>query len=89
MKEMLNDQSPFSNLPKALKPLDRLVLEMLVVDEDPVEAQTFLIEHGITIAEKDDPLGICKGWFREIRRGERGKLQIRFTDKGPTMDIKA
>jgi hypothetical protein len=89
MKESPSESSPLSNLPKALKPEDRLVLEMLVVDEDLAEAQTFLIEHGIAIVGKDDPLGICKGWFREIRRGERGKLQIRFTDKGPTMDINA
>ena len=89
MKESLSESGPLSNLPKALKPEDRQILEMLVVDEDPAEAQTFLIEHGITIAEQDDPLRICKGWFREIRRGEQGKLQIRFSDKGPTMDINA
>ena len=89
MKEMFNESNPLSNLPKALKPEDRQILEMLVVDEDPIEAQTFLTGHGITIAEKDDPLRICKGWHREIRRGEQGKLQIRFTDKGPTMDINA
>ena len=85
MKEQ--EQGIVKTFPAGLKPQDRLFLGMLVVDEDSAEAQTFLIEHGITIAEKDDPLGICKGWFREIRRGERGKLQIRFTDKGPTMDI--
>lgn len=87
MKEIFKGANPLSNLPKALKPEDRQVLEMLVIDEDPTEAQTFLTEHGITITEQDDPLRICKGWFREIRRGEQGKLQIRFTDKGPTMDI--
>ena len=80
----------FSNaLPKALEPLDRQVLEMLVVDDDQAGAQKFLTEHGITIAKQDDPLRICKGWFRKIRRGEQGKLQIRFTDKGPTMNINA
>lgn len=89
MKEIHNESSPSSNLPKALKPEDRQVLEMLVVDEDPAEAQTFLTGHGITIAKQDDPLRICKGWFRDIRRGEQGKLQIRFTDKGPTMDLNA
>ena len=87
MKEMLNESNPLSNLPKALKPEYRQILEMLVVDEDLKEAQTFLTEHGITLAEQDSPLRICKGWLREIRRGEQGKLQIRFTDKGPTMDI--
>lgn len=87
MKEVLNESSPLLNLPKALKPQDRQVLEMLVIDEDPTDAQAFLTEHGVTITEEDDPLRICKSWFREIRRGEQGKLQIRFTDKGPTMDV--
>ena len=87
MKELPSESSPLSNLPKALKPKDRQILEMLVIDEDSVEAKTFLTEHGITIVEQDDPLKICRGWFREIRRGEQGKLKIRFTDKGPTMDI--
>jgi len=89
MKEALNEVSPSSNLPKALKPLDRQVLEMLVVDDDQAGAQEFLTEHGIGLAEGNNPLQICKSWVKEIRRGEQGKLQIRFTDKGPTMDINA
>ena len=89
MKELLNEANPTSNLPKALKPLDRQVLEMLVVDDDQAGAQEFLIEHGIGLTEGNNPLKICKSWVREIRRGEQGKLQIRFTDKGPTMDINA
>ena len=87
MKEVLNEAIPLSNLPKALKPLDRQVLEMLVVDDDQTGAQEFLTEHGIGLAEGSNPLKICKSWIKEIRRGEQGKLQIRFTDKGPTMDI--
>ncbi len=87
MKEQ--EQSIVRQFPLGLKPQDRLFLEMAVVDEDPAEAQAFLTEHGITITKQEDPLRICKGWFREIRKGERGKLEIRFTDKGPTMDINA
>ena len=87
MKEIHNESSPSSNLPKALKPADRQVLEMLVVDEDIAEARIFLTEQGVGIAEGEDPLKVCKSWFKEIRRGAQGKLQIRFTDKGPTMDI--
>jgi len=59
MKEQ--EQSIVRQFPLALKPQDRLFLEMLVVDEDSAEAQTFLIEHGITIAEKDDPLRNMQG----------------------------
>lgn len=61
MKESLSESSPLSNLPKTLKPEDRLILEVLVVDEDTAEAQTFLIEHGITITEQDDP-------FKDMQR---------------------
>ena len=87
MKEA--EQNIVKRFPAGIKPQDRLSLEMLVVDGDPREAQTFLIDHGITIGEQDDPLRMCKRWFRQIRRGEQGKLEIRLTDKGPTMDINA
>lgn len=86
MKEQ--EQSITRQFPLGLKPQENLVLEMLVTDKDPKEALIFLTEHGISVVEQEDPLRVCKDWFREIRRGEQGKLQIRFTDKGPTMDIK-
>ena len=88
MKEQDN-QIEKSNLPMGLKPENKLWLEMLVADESLEEAQEFLGEHGVEIGEDENPLTVCKKWFKEIRRGEQGKLQIRFTDKGPTMDINA
>ncbi len=74
-------------LPAALQPQDRLALEMLVLDEDPQDAREFLEKLGIEIGEGDSPLAICRKWLNRIKRGEQGKLRIRYNDKGPTMDL--
>ncbi|NIN69188.1 MAG: hypothetical protein GTO63_31805 [Anaerolineae bacterium] len=74
-------------LPVALKPQDRLELEMVVLDEDPLDARVFLQRLGIETGKGDDPLALCKRWLKRIRGGERGKLRVRYDDKGPTMDL--
>ena len=82
------DRQPgLPNLPVALKPRDRLELEMVVLDEDPQDAREFLDEHGVEIGEGDDPLAVCTKWLRRIEAAERGRLKIRYTDKGPTLDL--
>lgn len=86
MKE--TEQDIVREFPVGLKPQDRLLLEMLVIDEDTEDALVFLTDHGIGVTEGENPLKVCKGWFSEIKRGERGKLEIRFSDQGPTMGIK-
>ena len=86
MKETKNETHAY-HLTRGLKPFDRQVLDMLVVDKDQMGAKEFLAEHGIVIDEGEDPLRVCSTWTREIKKGEQGKLQIRFSDKGPTMDI--
>jgi len=77
----------FPQLPLALKPRARLELEMVVLDEDPLDAQQFLVEQGIEAGEQIDPLVICKEWLKRIREAEQGKLRIRYDDKGPSMDL--
>lgn len=42
---------------------------------------------GIEIGDADDPLALCKRWLKRIQGGERGKLRIKYDDKGPTMDL--
>jgi hypothetical protein len=74
-------------LPLALKPRARLELEMVVLDEDPLDAQEFLAEQGIEAGEVADPVAVCKEWLKRIREAEQGKLRIRYDDKGPTMDL--
>jgi hypothetical protein len=82
-----NKRAGLPNLPAPLKPQDRLELEMLVLDEDAADAQGFLARFGAEILERDEALAICRKWLKKIRAGERGKLQIRYTDKGPTLDM--
>lgn len=87
MKE--EEQNIVKEFPARLEPQDRLLLEVLVIDEDTKDALVFLTDHGIDVTEGENPLAVCKGWFSRIKKAERGKLQIRFSDKGPTMDINA
>ena len=77
----------FGRLPLALTPRARLELEMVVLDEDSLDAQEFLAEQGIEAGEAADPLAICKEWLKRIREAEQGRLRIRYDDKGPTMDL--
>ncbi len=48
----------FGRLPLALTPRARLELEMVVLDEDSLDAQEFLAEQGIEAGEAADPLAI-------------------------------
>ncbi|HUW94990.1 MAG TPA: hypothetical protein VMW58_04325, partial [Anaerolineae bacterium] len=57
----------FPQLPLALKPRARLELEMVVLDEDPLDAQEFLVAQGIDAGEGADPLAHCKQWLKWIR----------------------
>jgi hypothetical protein len=80
-------QPRLTDFPVALKTQDRQELEMLVLDQDPLDAREFLQRLGIEIGQADDPLAMCKKWLKKIKRGEQGRLQIRWDDKGPTMDL--
>ena len=60
---------------------------MVVLDEDALDAREFLQALGIETGERDDALALCKRWLKRIQGGERGKLRIRYDDKGPTMDL--
>lgn len=74
-------------LPLALQPAARLELEMVVLDEDPRDAREFLAKHGIEADQDCNPVVLCKEWLKRIREAERGKLRIRYDDKGPTMGL--
>ncbi len=87
MKE--SEQNIVRQFPVGLGPQDRLLLEILVIDEDAEGTSVFLTDHGIGLTEGENSIRVCKSWFKEVRKGEQGKLQIRFSDKGPTIDINA
>jgi len=87
MTEEEHTEPGLPELPAALPPRGRLELEMIVLDEDPLDAQQFLERLGIETGDGDDALALCKKWLKRIKGGERGKLRIRYDNKGPTMDL--
>ena len=72
---------------KCLQPDKRIVLEMIVLDLDKKRAVDFLTGFGLKIKDSEAVV-YCKKWLKNIEKGEQGKLNIRFTDKGPRMDLK-
>jgi len=76
-----------TRLPLALQSRARLELEMVVLDEDPLDAQEFLVAQGIDAGEGADPLAHCKQWLKWIREAGQRKLRVGYDDKGLTMDV--
>ncbi len=70
-----------------LKPKERIALEMIVLDLDKNGAVDFLSGYRLKIKDSE-AIVYCKKWLKNIERGEQGKLNIRFTNKGPRMDLK-
>lgn len=70
-----------------LQPKERIALEMIVLDSDKNGAVDFLSGYGLKIKDSE-AIVYCKKWLKNIERGEQGKLNIRFSDKGPRMDLK-
>lgn len=69
-----------------LRPKERIALAMIVLDSDKNGAVDFLSGYRLKIKDSEAFI-YCKKWLRNIERGEQGKLNIRFTDKGPRMDL--
>ncbi|MCJ7665481.1 MAG: hypothetical protein MUO59_01940 [Actinobacteria bacterium] len=72
---------------KYLHPDERIALEMIVLDSDKKRAADFLSAFDLKIKDPDALL-YCKKWLKIVERGEQGKLNIRLTGKGPSMDLK-
>ena len=84
---MVEKNMKISNLSKIhLKPDERITLEMIVLDRDKKRAADFLSNYGLSM-NNSVALNYCKKWFKSIEKREKGKLNIRYTDKGPRMDI--
>jgi len=65
-----------------LQTKERIALEMIVLNSDKNEAVDFLSGYGLK--NKDSEAIIhCKKWLKNIKKSERGKLNIRFTIKDP------
>jgi hypothetical protein len=77
----------FEQLPLALKPGARLELEMIVLDQDAVDAAEFLSRHGMEGEQGTDPLALCTEWLKRLQKVERKKHRVRYDDKGPKLDL--
>ena len=76
----------FPQLPLALHPEDRLELEIAVLDQDSADARELLSRHGMEGGEGSDPLALCTEWLKRLREMEQQQHQIRYDQKGPTLD---
>ena len=82
-----NRQGRFPQLPLTIRPEDRLELEMIVLDQDSVEAGELLTRQGIEVGDGADPLAVCAEWLKRLLQVEHKKHNVRYDDKGPTIDL--
>ena len=65
---------------------ERLELEIIVLDKDKKSALNFMRKHDFILNEAES-LKACTEWLKKIKKGEEGKLKIKFTDKGARINI--
>lgn len=65
---------------------ERLELEIIVLDKDKNSALNFMRKYNFILNEADS-LENCAEWLKKIKKGEEGKLKIKFTEKGPKINI--
>ena len=65
---------------------ERLELEIIVLDRNKKAALNFTRKHNIFLSETES-LDYCIEWLKKIKKGEEEKLKIKFTDKGPKINI--
>jgi hypothetical protein len=65
---------------------ERLELEIIVLDKDKRSALNFMRKYNVILNEAES-LKYCTEWLKKIKKGEEGKLKIKFTDKGPRINI--
>lgn len=65
---------------------ERLELEIIVLDKDKRSALNFMRKYNFILNEAES-LEYCTEWLKKIKKGEQEKLKIKFTDKGPRINI--
>jgi len=65
---------------------ERLELEIIVLDKDKKSSLTFIRKYGFILNEAES-LEYCAEWLKKIKKGEQEKMKIKFTDKGPKINI--
>lgn len=82
----MNNKEKNLNFSFNLNANERLELEIIVLDKDKDAAFNFTRKHNISLNETES-LKYCIDWLKKIKRGEEEKLKIRFSDKGPKINI--
>jgi hypothetical protein len=82
----LNNKDKNLNFIFNLNANERLELEIIVLDKDKKAALNFARKHSISFNETES-LKYCIEWLKKIKKGEDEKLKIKFSDKGPRINI--
>ena len=69
-----------------LSSVQRLELERIVLDKDTGSALNFIKKYNIS-ANETESLKYCTEWLIKRKKAEEEKLKIRFSDKGPRINI--
>ena len=82
----MNNKDKNLNFSFNLNASERLELEIIVLDKDKKAALNFTRKHNIFLSETES-LSYCIEWLKKIKKGEEAKLKIKFSDKGPRINI--
>ena len=82
----MNNKDKNLNFSFNLNASERLELEIIVLDKDKKSALNFMIKHNISLNEIES-LKYCIEWLKKIKKGDNEKLKIKFSDKGPRINI--
>ena len=82
----MNNKVENLNFSFNLNTSERLELEIIVLDKDKKSALNFIRKYNFILNEAES-LEHCTEWLKKIKKGEQEKLKIKFTDKGPRINI--
>ena len=82
----MNNKDKNLNFSFNLNASERLELEIIVLDKDKKAALNFARKHNISLNEIES-LKYCIEWLKKIKKGDNEKLKIKFSDKGPRINI--
>ena len=82
----MNNKDKNLNFSFNLNTSERLELEIIVLDKDKKSALNFIRKYNFILNEAES-LEYCTEWLKKIKKGEEAKLKIKFSDKGPRINI--
>ena len=70
----------------SLNEKERMELGIIVLDRDKRSASEFIKKFGLSLNEVES-LKYCSQWLKTIKKAEEGKLKIKLSDKGPSINF--